>query len=86
RTRTELQNLTSEKLRLKGELEEKARTISDLSTRVDEVTRKIANGMPGNGFAEAARPEEKAALVARINRLESALAAATQENRRLKGA
>lgn len=86
RTRTELQNVTSEKLRLKGELEEKARTISDLSMRVDEVTRRIANGMPGNGSVEAARPEERAALVARINRLESALAAATQENRRLKGA
>ena len=86
RTRTELQNVTSEKLRLKGELEEKARTISDLSMRVDDVTRRIANGTPGNGSAETGRPEERAALVARINRLESALAAATQENRRLKGA
>ena len=86
RTRAELQNVTSEKLRLKGELDEKARTISDLSLRVDEVSKRIAIGNAHNGPAGVARPDDKAALVARINRLESALATATQENRRLKGA
>ena len=85
RTRAELQNVTSEKFRLKGELDEKARTISDLSLRVDEVTKRIANGSAESGPARAMRADEKAALVARINRLETALAAATQENRRLKG-
>ena len=86
RARAELQNVTSEKLRLKGELDEKARTISELSLRVDEVTKRIANGNAENGPAGTARGDDKAALVARINRLESALATATQENRRLKGA
>ena len=86
RTRAELQNVTSEKLRLKSELDEKARTISDLSLRVDEVSKRIANGNADSGPAGAARPDDKAALVARINRLEAALATATQENRRLKGA
>jgi hypothetical protein len=86
RARAELQNVTSEKLRLKGELDEKARTISELSIRVDEVTKRIANGKGENEPAGATRTDDKATLVARINRLETALATATQENRRLKGA
>ena len=86
RTRAELQNVTSEKLRLKGELDEKARTISDLSQRVDEVSKRIANGKVESGSVGNTRGEDKSALIARINRLEEALAAATQENRRLKGA
>jgi hypothetical protein len=86
RTRSELQNVMSEKLRLKSELDEKARTISDLSRRVDAVTRRIGNGKPDNGFAGTAGSDDRAALVARINRLETALATSTQENRRLKGA
>jgi hypothetical protein len=48
RARAELQNVTSEKLRLKGELDEKARTISELSLRIDEVTKKIGNGNAEN--------------------------------------
>ena len=83
RTRSELQNVTSEKLRLKSELDEKAKTITDLSLRVDAVSKKIGNGRPENGSDGS---DDKAALVARINRLEAALATATQENRRLKGA
>jgi len=86
RTRTELQNATSEKLRLKSELDEKARTISELSLRVDEVSKRIGNGRADGGFSGPAPSDDKAALVARINRLETALATATQENRRLKGA
>jgi hypothetical protein len=86
RTRAELQNVTSEKLRLKGELDEKARTISELSLRVDAVSKRISNGTPDNDSARTASSEDKAALVGRINRLEAALATATQENRRLKGA
>ena len=75
--------MTSEKLRLKSELDEKAKTITDLSLRVDAVSKKIGNGRPENGSDGS---DDKAALVARINRLEAALATATQENRRLKGA
>ena len=86
RTRTDLQNATSEKLRLKSELDEKARTISELSLRVDEVSKRIGNGRADSGSSGPAPSDDKAALVARINRLETALAAATQENRRLKGA
>jgi hypothetical protein len=86
RTRTELQNTTSEKLRLEAELDEKKRMTTELSLRVDEVTKRIGKGGQENGAPSGTTPDEKAALVARINRLETALAAATQENRRLKGA
>jgi len=63
RTRTELQNATSEKLRLKNELDEKARTISELSLRVDEVSKRIGNGRADSGSSglrqsrTASRPE-----------------------------
>jgi hypothetical protein len=86
RTRTELQNTTSEKLRLEVELDEKKRMTTELSLRVDEVTKRIGKRGQENGVPSETTPDEKAALVARINRLEAALAAATQENRRLKGA
>jgi len=86
RTRTELQNTISEKLRLEAELDEKKRMTTELSLRVDEVTKRIGKSGPENGTPSGTIPDEKAALVARINRLETALAAATQENRRLKGA
>jgi hypothetical protein len=87
RMRTELQNTTSEKLRLEAELDEKKRVTTELSLRVDEVTKRIGKGnQQQNGWPSATTPDEKAALVARINRLEAALDAATQENRRLKGA
>ena len=86
RMRAEVQNVMSEKLRLQGELNEKAKTITELSLRVDEASKKLGNGNYENGAPATMRSEDKAALVARINRLESALAAATQENRRLKGA
>lgn len=86
RTRTELQNTTSEKLRLEAELDEKKRMTTELSLRVDEVTKRIGKRGQENGAPPGATPDEKAALVARINRLETALAAATQENHRLKGA
>jgi hypothetical protein len=86
RTRTELQNTTSEKLRLEAELDEKRRMTTELSLRVDEVTKRIGKGAQHNGAPSTTTPDEKAALVARINRLETELAAATQENRRLKGA
>jgi hypothetical protein len=67
-------------------LEEKKRTTAELSLRVDEVTKRIGNGNRDKSTQSAGGAEDKAALVARINRLEAALAAATQENRRLKGA
>ena len=86
RTRTELQNTTSEKLRLEAELDERKRMTTELSLRIDEVTKRIGKGGQENGAPSGTTPDEKGALVARINRLESALAAATQENRRLKGA
>ena len=61
--------------------------VADMSARVDEATQRIGSGSgPGNGNGTALKSDDKAALVDRINRLETALAAAKDENRRLKGA
>jgi len=87
RMRTELSNAQSDKKRLEAELEQKNAMVADMSARVDEATQKISGGSGrGNGAGTGVKADDKAALVDRINRLEAALAAAKDENRRLKGA
>ena len=87
RMRTELSNAQSDKKRLEAELEQKNAMVADMSARVDEATQKVGGGSGrGNGSGTALKADDKAALVDRINRLETALAAAKDENRRLKGA
>jgi hypothetical protein len=87
RMRTELSNAQSDKKRLEAELQQKNTMVADMSARVDEATQRIGSGSgPGNGNGTALKSDDKAALVDRINRLETALAAAKDENRRLKGA
>ncbi len=87
RMRTELSNAQSDNKRLEAELEQKKAMVADMSARVDEATQKISNASGrGNGSGTALKAEDKAALVDRINRLETALAATKDENRRLKGA
>ena len=87
RMRTELSNAQSDKKRLEAELEQKNAMVADMSARVDEATQKISGGSGrGNGAGTGVKADDKAALVDRINRLEVALAAAKDENRRLKGA
>jgi hypothetical protein len=87
RMRTELSNAQSDKKRLEAELEQKNAMVTDMSARVDEATQKLGGGSGrGNGTGTALGADDKMALVDRINRLETALAAAKDENRRLKGA
>lgn len=87
RMRTELSNAQSDKKRLEAELQQKNTMVADMSARVDEATQRIGSGSgPGNGNGTALKSDDKAALVDRINRLETALAAAKDENRRLKSA
>ena len=87
RMRTELSNAQSDKKRLEAELEQKNAMVADMSARVDEATQRVSSGSGrGNGGGTAVKADDKAALVDRINRLETALAAAKDENRRLKGA
>ncbi|MGH9630188.1 MAG: hypothetical protein ACRD7E_17870 [Bryobacteraceae bacterium] len=87
RMRTELSNAQSDNKRLEAELEQKKAMVADMSARVDEATQKIGNASGrGNGSEAALKADDKVALVDRINRLETALAAAKDENRRLKGA
>lgn len=81
--RVEVLNLTSENKRLRHDLEQKSTMVTDLSTRVDEATRKISAGNgPGKGGENSV---QVATLVDRINRLEENLRAARAENDRLKG-
>ncbi len=87
RMRTELSNAQSDKKRLEAELEQKKVMVADMSARVDEATQKVSSASGrGNGSGAGLKADDKAALVDRINRLETALAAAKEENRRLKGA
>lgn len=87
RMRTELSNAQSDKKRLEAELEQKNAMVADMSARVDEATQRVGSGSGrGNGNGTALKADDKVALVDRINRLETALAAAKEENRRLKGA
>lgn len=87
RMRTELSNAQSDKRRLEAELEQRTAMVADMSARVDEATQKVGGGSGrGNGSGTALKADDKVALVDRINRLETALAAAKDENRRLKGA
>ena len=82
RMRTELSNAQSDKKRLEAELEQKT-MMADMSARVDEAKTWQRSGR-GNGSGAALKADDKVALVDRINRLETALAAAKDENRRLK--
>ena len=87
RMRTELSNAQSDRKRLEAELEQKNAIVADMSARVDEATQRVSSGSGrGNGGSPAVKADDKPALVDRINRLETALAAAKDENRRLKGA
>lgn len=82
--RVEALNLTSENKRLRHDLEQKSAMVTDLSTRVDEVTRKLG---AGNGSGKGGENSvQVATLVDRINRLEENLRAARAENDRLRGA
>lgn len=81
--RVEVLSVTSEKKRLQHDLDQKSAMVSDLSTRVDEATRKLGSGNgPGK---RTENPAQVATLVDRINRLEEALRVERAENQRLKG-
>jgi len=87
RMRGELANAQSDKKRLEAELEQKAALVADFAVRVDEATRRVGAGTGrGIGNGTSLKADDKAPLVERINRLEAALAAAKDENRRLRGA
>jgi hypothetical protein len=75
--------LTSDKLRLETELAQKTALVTDLSLRIDALSKQGGNGH-GSDPADVAAPSV-AELVRQINSLEQQLYAEREKNKRLKG-
>jgi hypothetical protein len=93
--KTELQRVTSqleatiqERNKLQEELRQKSVIVSDLSLRLDALSKKV-NGIGRSGaadeFTSANGRENGAAVVDHINHLQEELYAERQKNKRLKG-
>lgn len=89
RVTAQLDATTQERNKLQDELRQKALIVADLSTRLDNLAKKI-NGPEDRGRSSPASPPdgsaEGARLVGQVNRLQEELYAERQKNRRLKGA
>ena len=89
RVGTQLEAVTQDRNKLQEELRQKALIVADLSTRLDNLAKKVdgsrdsgsasAMSTPGGGNADGAR------FVGQINRLQEELYAERQKNKRLKG-
>jgi len=87
RLRAELNNKTTENLKLQTDLDQKSDTLAELSVRVEKMARQLnrpSDTTSSSGSAQANGSTRE--LVDRINRLEQELYAERQKNRRLKGA
>lgn len=84
RVSAQLEATTQERNKLQEELRQKSAIVSDLSLRLDALSRKInANAQP-EGEQPANGKENGAAVVGHINRLQEELYAERQKNKRLK--
>ena len=86
----QLDATTQERNKLQEELQQKSFVVTDLSTRLDALSRKI-NGSSSSEFlprdtANAEASGNGAKFVGHINRLQEELYTERQKNRRLKGA
>ncbi len=81
--RDKIAKLESERNLLQGNLNAKKKAAQYLASRVEELANAIG-GLNGNGPSEQT-DERVAAFARRIKNLEELLAAATEENHRLKG-
>lgn len=95
--KAELQHVTAQleatrqdRNKLQEDLRQKSLVISDLSLRLDTLSRKVNTSGPScadtDGLRPANVPSEGAPLVGHINHLQEELYAERQKNRRLKGA
>lgn len=81
----QLDATTQERNKLQEELRQKSAIVSDLSLRLDALSRKInGSGRPEEEVAPNGK-ENGAVVVGHINRLQEELYAERQKNRRLKG-
>jgi predicted nuclease with TOPRIM domain len=87
---SQLEATTQERNKLQEELRQKALILADLSTRLDNLAKKMNGSRDVNSTAAASTPGDGngdgARSVGQINRLQEELYAERQKNRRLKGA
>jgi len=82
----QLEATTQERNKLQEELRQKSAIVSDLSLRLDALSRKISGNTRSDGEEPAPNGKENgAAVVGHINRLQEELYAERQKNKRLKG-
>jgi len=86
RVSTQLEATAQERNKLQEELRQKSAIVSDLSLRLDALTRKInANTRPDGDEPAPNGKDNGAVVVGHINRLQEELYAERQKNKRLKG-
>lgn len=89
RVTTQLEATTQERNKLQEELRQKSLIVSDLSLRLDTLSKKLDgaghNGGSANGTRAAGEAGNGVPLVEHINRLQEELYAERQKNKRLKG-
>jgi len=86
RVGTQLEATAQERNKLQEELRQKSAIVSDLSLRLDALTRKInANTRPDGDEPAPNGKDNGAVVVGHINRLQEELYAERQKNKRLKG-
>jgi chromosome segregation ATPase len=90
RVASQLEATTQDRNKLEEELRQKSLVVSDLSTRLDALSKKV-NGQrdssSGVGEPVSTGPNgDGARIVSQINRLQEELYAERQKNKRLKGA
>jgi len=90
-TADQLDAVTKERNKLKADLDEKTRLVTELSLRMEEVSRKTngqgaANRRATGAPAPAGEESEAARLMQHINLLQAQLQAQRKENERLRGA
>jgi hypothetical protein len=84
----QLEAATQERNKLQEELRQKSVIVSDLSLRIDAVSKKVNGGARSSATEELAAPHGKengTVVVDHINRLQEELYAERQKNKRLKG-
>lgn len=89
RVAAELDLTTQDRNKLREELRQKELIVADLSKRIDNLAKKMAGDRSSQSAAAAnagGESEDGTKFVAQINRLQEALYAERQKNRRLKGA
>ena len=88
RVTAQLETTTQERNKLQEELRQKSVIVSDLSLRLDALSKKVNGTVRSNGTEGPGSPNGKengAVVVDHINHLQEELYAERQKNRRLKG-